>query len=147
MSNIAQTLKNMPAPDASRIKVVFVTNDPDRDDATRLRTWLDTFDPAFIGLRGTPAEVAAAEVAAHIPPSARDTPPLGPARARTSSAMPRTCTPVPRQHLPLPLSLRIPAVELGPRPPAARRLAHQAVVKAVLLLVASSAVRHVTPGS
>src|SRR6185436_20681174 len=31
MSNIAQTLKNMPAPDASRIKVVFVTNDPDRD--------------------------------------------------------------------------------------------------------------------
>ena len=37
MSNIAQALKNMPAPDASRVKVVFVTNDPDRDDATRLR--------------------------------------------------------------------------------------------------------------
>lgn len=73
MSNIAQTLKNMPAPDASRIKVVFVTNDPDRDDATRLRGWLDAFDPTFIGLRGTQAEVAAAEAAAHIPPSQRDT--------------------------------------------------------------------------
>jgi protein SCO1/2 len=73
MANIAQALKNMPVPDASRIKVVFVTNDPDRDTATRLRSWLDTFDPNFIGLRGTPAEIAAAEAAAHIPPSAKDT--------------------------------------------------------------------------
>ena len=72
MSNIAQALKNMPAPAASRIKVVFVTNDPDRDTPERLRTWLDAFDPTFIGLRGTPAQTAAAEAAAHIPPSARD---------------------------------------------------------------------------
>lgn len=73
MSNIAQALKNMPAPDASRVKVVFVTNDPDRDDATRLRGWLDAFDPSFIGLRGTTTEVATAEAAAHIPPSMKDT--------------------------------------------------------------------------
>lgn len=73
MSNIAQTLKNMPAPEASRIKVVFVTNDPDRDTPERLRAWLDAFDPTFIGLRGTQAETAAAEAAARIPPSARDT--------------------------------------------------------------------------
>lgn len=72
MSNIAQTLKNMPAPEASRIKVVFVTNDPDRDTPERLRTWLDAFDPTFIGLRGTQAQTAAAEAAAHIPPSVRD---------------------------------------------------------------------------
>ncbi len=72
MANIAQTLKNMPAPEASRIKVVFVTNDPDRDTPERLRSWLDAFDPTFIGLRGTPAETAAAEAAAHIPPSAKD---------------------------------------------------------------------------
>ncbi len=73
MANIAQTLKNMPAPAASRIKVVFVTNDPERDTATRLRGWLDAFDPTFIGLVGSPADIAAAEVAARIPPSARDT--------------------------------------------------------------------------
>ena len=73
MSNIAQALKNMPAPEASRIKVVFVTNDPDRDTATRLRGWLDAFDPTFIGLRGTPTQVSAAEAAAHIPPSEKDT--------------------------------------------------------------------------
>lgn len=72
MSNIAQTLKNMPAPAASRVKVVFVTNDPERDDSVRLRGWLDAFDPTFIGLRGSPAEIAAAEAQAHIPPSARD---------------------------------------------------------------------------
>lgn len=73
MSNIAQALKNMPAPAASRIKVVFVTNDPERDTATRLRGWLDAFDPTFIGLRGTQAEISAAEAAARIPPSQRDT--------------------------------------------------------------------------
>jgi protein SCO1/2 len=73
MSNIAQTLKNMPAPDASRIKVVFVTNDPERDTSTRLRGWLDAFDPTFIGLLGSRADIAAAEAAAHIPPSAKDT--------------------------------------------------------------------------
>jgi protein SCO1/2 len=73
MSNIAQTLKNMPAPDASRIKVVFVTNDPERDTAPRLRAWLDAFDPTFIGLTGSTTEIRAAEAAAHLPPSEKDT--------------------------------------------------------------------------
>lgn len=72
MSNIAQTLKNMPAPQASRIKVVFVTNDPERDTPQKLRAWLDAFDPTFIGLRGTREQMAAAEAAARMPPSAPD---------------------------------------------------------------------------
>jgi protein SCO1 len=53
MANIARALKGMPAPEASRIKVVFITTDPDRDSAKRMRDWLDAFDPTFIGLRGT----------------------------------------------------------------------------------------------
>jgi protein SCO1/2 len=37
--------------------VLFVTVDPGRDTPARLRSWLDSFDPAFIGLRGTLAQV------------------------------------------------------------------------------------------
>lgn len=72
MANIARALKGMPATDASRIKVVFITTDPERDTAKRIRDWLDAFDPTFIGLRGTPAEIARAEQAARLPPSVKE---------------------------------------------------------------------------
>lgn len=72
MANIARALKGMPAPEASRIKVVFITTDPDRDSAKRIRDWLDAFDPTFIGLRGSAEEIAQAEQAARIPPSAKE---------------------------------------------------------------------------
>ncbi len=74
MANIARALKGMPAPDAGRIKVVFVTTDPDRDTPKRIRDWLDTFDPTFIGLRGTPDELAAAQQAINMPVAQKDAP-------------------------------------------------------------------------
>jgi protein SCO1/2 len=46
--------------DAQRVQVVFVTVDPERDDAARLASWLAHFDPGFVGLTGTPAQVDAA---------------------------------------------------------------------------------------
>ena len=52
MSNIASALQRMSAEDAHRFKVVFVTTDPARDDAARLKAWLGALNPAFIGLRG-----------------------------------------------------------------------------------------------
>lgn len=51
-------------------RVVFVTTDPQRDTAERLRSWLDQFDPAFVGLRGSPDEISAAEAAAQVGGSA-----------------------------------------------------------------------------
>jgi protein SCO1/2 len=72
MANIARALKGMPAPEAGRIKVVFITTDPERDTPRRIRDWLDAFDPTFIGLRGTMAEIRQAETAAKLPPSARE---------------------------------------------------------------------------
>ena len=36
----------------SRIKVVFVSTDPERDTPERLRIWLDGFDRSFVGLSG-----------------------------------------------------------------------------------------------
>jgi protein SCO1 len=46
--------------------VVFVTTDPERDTPERLRSWLDNFGTDFVGLTGTPEEIAAAEDAAGI---------------------------------------------------------------------------------
>jgi protein SCO1/2 len=61
MANIAAAMKRMSRGDQQRIKVVFVTTDPPRDSLARLRSWLDNFNPAFVGLSGTEAQIAAAE--------------------------------------------------------------------------------------
>jgi len=52
MSNIASVMQRMPPEEVRLIKVVFVTTDPARDDAARLKAWLGALNPAFIGLRG-----------------------------------------------------------------------------------------------
>ncbi|MFL6659087.1 MAG: SCO family protein [Massilia sp.] len=44
---------------AAEVQVVFITVDPARDNAARLRTYLAPFDPSFIGVTGTPAQIAA----------------------------------------------------------------------------------------
>ena len=43
--------------DADRLRVVFVTVDPERDTAEKLATYLANFDPRFIGLSGSRAEI------------------------------------------------------------------------------------------
>jgi protein SCO1/2 len=45
--------------DAEGVQVVYVTVDPKRDDAERLRNYLRTFDPSFIGGTGTAEQLAA----------------------------------------------------------------------------------------
>ncbi len=45
---------------AGQVQVVYVTVDPERDDAERMRTYLTAFDPSFVGGTGTPAQLAAA---------------------------------------------------------------------------------------
>jgi len=57
MSNIAAALKTLPESEAAKVKVLFVTVDPDHDTLARLRYWLGQFDPAFIGLRGTLGQI------------------------------------------------------------------------------------------
>jgi protein SCO1/2 len=44
-----------------QVRFVWVTTDPERDSPARLREWLDGFDPAFVGLRGSEAELAKVE--------------------------------------------------------------------------------------
>jgi protein SCO1/2 len=44
--------------DAGRLQVVFITVDPERDTPALLKNYVAAFDPTFIGLTGTPEEIA-----------------------------------------------------------------------------------------
>ena len=46
---------------AAEVQVVYVTVDPERDDAARMKKYLGDFDPTFIGGVGTRAEIDAAQ--------------------------------------------------------------------------------------
>jgi protein SCO1/2 len=71
MANIAAVLRDLDYADRSRIRVVFVTTDPERDTAPVVRAWLDRFDRSFIGLRGTKEEVDRVQAALHLPAAIR----------------------------------------------------------------------------
>jgi protein SCO1/2 len=46
---------------ATNVQVVYVTVDPERDDAARMKRFLGSFDPSFIGGVGSRAEIDAAQ--------------------------------------------------------------------------------------
>ena len=63
MATLSAALEQAGMPDPI---VVFVTTDPERDTPERLRDWLDNFGTDFVGLTGTPEQIAAAEDAAGV---------------------------------------------------------------------------------
>ena len=52
MSILDAALADLAYRERQRIRVLFVTTDPERDTPERLRAWLDRFDPSFVGLHG-----------------------------------------------------------------------------------------------
>jgi len=52
MANISAVLKKLDYADRQRVRVVFVTTDPDRDTPQRLRSWLDQIDSSIVGVAG-----------------------------------------------------------------------------------------------
>lgn len=46
-------------PDAAAIQPIFITIDPERDTADVLKSYIASFNPGFIGLTGTPEDIAA----------------------------------------------------------------------------------------
>jgi protein SCO1 len=54
---LAQARKKLGA-DAADFQVVYVTVDPERDSAARLKTYLSAFDDSFLGATGTPEQLA-----------------------------------------------------------------------------------------
>jgi protein SCO1/2 len=59
LATLAQARKKLGTA-ADSMQVIYVTVDPDRDSAARLRTYLAAFDPSFIGATGAPKLLAAA---------------------------------------------------------------------------------------
>ena len=60
LATLAAARKKLGA-DAAKVQVVYVTVDPERDDAAQMRKFLGSFDPTFIGGVGTRAEIDVAQ--------------------------------------------------------------------------------------
>ncbi|MCW2614015.1 MAG: electron transport protein SCO1/SenC [Frankiales bacterium] len=69
MADIAAALRTTPAALREDTVVVLVTTDPDRDTGPVLRRFLDQFSTDFVGLRGTQAQVDAAQTATGVSPA------------------------------------------------------------------------------
>lgn len=67
LNNIAKALDDLPEEVTSKIKVVFITADPERDTPEVLKNYLALFDESFIGLTGTPDQIVAVEEELGIP--------------------------------------------------------------------------------
>lgn len=60
LSDTAAALKLLTPEEAGRVQVLFVTVDPARDSREMLQQYVPYFHPAFLGLWGTPEQLAAA---------------------------------------------------------------------------------------
>lgn len=60
LADMAQALRMLPPEQAGRVQVLFVTVDPERDTPEMLKAYVPYFHPDFLGLYGTPEEVARA---------------------------------------------------------------------------------------
>jgi protein SCO1/2 len=71
MANINQALSTLPASVQKDMYVVFVSTDVKHDTGPMIKDWLANFtsgvSATFVGLRGTQAQIDAAQTAAHIP--------------------------------------------------------------------------------
>lgn len=58
MSELAEVKRSLGA-DGDRLQGVFITVDPERDTPEILKAYMANFDPTFVGLTGTPEQLAA----------------------------------------------------------------------------------------
>jgi protein SCO1/2 len=56
---MSELLKEL-GPEADRLRVLFVTVDPERDTRQLLASYLESFDPRITGLTGSQAQIAVA---------------------------------------------------------------------------------------
>jgi len=58
LAEIAQALHTLGPHEAEKVQVLMISVDPERDTPDRLAAYLTAFNPAFLGLTGTPDEIA-----------------------------------------------------------------------------------------
>lgn len=67
MSTLGAAYADLLPEERGRIRVLFVSTDPDRDTPERLRSWLGGFHPSFEGLRAPMPDIDAALAALRLP--------------------------------------------------------------------------------
>jgi len=77
MTNLGTVIKQLPPADRDRVKVIFVTTDPERDTPERLRTWIKSFDSSFVGVAGKPEDLNRLQMSLGMPPAAKEAAPKG----------------------------------------------------------------------
>jgi protein SCO1 len=58
MARLAEVMKSL-GQEAAQVQVLFITLDPERDSAERLKAFVPWFHPSFLGLRGDRAQIDA----------------------------------------------------------------------------------------
>jgi protein SCO1/2 len=58
MTQLVEVKRQLGA-DGDKLQAVFITVDPERDTPEVLKAYMSNFDPTFVGLRGTPEQLAA----------------------------------------------------------------------------------------
>lgn len=58
LARFAEVMKTLGG-EAGRVQVLFITLDPERDSAERLKDFVPWFHPSFVGLRGEAAQIKA----------------------------------------------------------------------------------------
>lgn len=66
MNNLSAGLNRLDEDDREQVDMVFVTTDPERDDAAALRDYLDGFGDGYVGLTGDLDDVVAAGEPLHL---------------------------------------------------------------------------------
>lgn len=72
MANLGAVYGKLSFTDQQRIRVVFVTTDPERDTPERLRTWLGGFHRDFIGVSGPVDRVNTLQQSLGMPPAVKE---------------------------------------------------------------------------
>ena len=60
LSDLAKIWRELPDPERKRVQVLFVSVDPQRDSPEVMRKYVPYFDESFIGLTGSPDQIAEA---------------------------------------------------------------------------------------
>jgi protein SCO1/2 len=66
LANLAAARQALSPADRDRVQVVMVSVDPDRDTPDVMRTYLEHFDPSFVGFTGSSEEIAAVAAAYNV---------------------------------------------------------------------------------
>lgn len=72
LAEMNAALENLPKDVTDKVKVIFITSDPERDTPAALKSYLGGFNPTFIGLTGTREQTDKVQADLGIPVSERE---------------------------------------------------------------------------